>query len=189
MFCYWHLPRDPAIDFPIRINNYTFDMDRMTSFEGDTGPYLQYSHARLCSIIRKVGLPAQKLEEADLSLLQEKHAIDILVKLAHWPEIFQTAYKTLEPVTVLTYLWKLTHAINSSYDHLNVINSEPEVKLARLTLYSCSREVLASAMKLLGLTPVTRQEHDTPTSHYVVCANVATGCKGTYAESRKFSIL
>jgi arginyl-tRNA synthetase len=133
-------------------------MDRMTSFEGDTGPYLQYSHARLCSIIRKVDFPAHKLEEADLSLLREKHAIDIIVKLAHWPEIFQTAYKTQEPVTVLKYLWKLTHAINSSYDHLNVINSESGVKLARLTLYTCSREVLASAMRLLGLTPVERQE-------------------------------
>ena len=66
-----------------RINNYTFDMDRMTSFEGDTGPYLQYAHARLCSIYRKAVDSDPSLAEldlasaADLSLLQEDKAIDL----------------------------------------------------------------------------------------------------------------
>ncbi|KAE8326884.1 hypothetical protein BDV39DRAFT_215463 [Aspergillus sergii] len=90
------------------INGYTFDMDRMISFERDTGPYLQYSHARLCSIIRKADIPSERLKDADLSLLQEKHATAI------------TTFKSKEAVTVLTYLWKLTHALNSSYEHLNV---------------------------------------------------------------------
>lgn len=141
-----------------RINGYTFDMDRMTSFEGDTGPYLQYSHARLCSIIRKADIPSERLKEADLSQLQEKHATAIVQKLAQWPEVFQTTFRNNEPVTVLTYLWKLTHTINSNYDHLNVLNSELELKLARLTLYSCARQVLSNAMRLLGLTPVERYQ-------------------------------
>ncbi|KAJ8105105.1 hypothetical protein OPT61_g10378 [Boeremia exigua] len=139
-----------------RINNYTFDMDRMTSFEGDTGPYLQYSHARLCSIIRKADVPAECLKEANFLLLTEQHAIDLVRRLAQWPDVFKTTFKTQEPVTVLTYLFKLTHALNSSYDHLNVLKSEPEAKLARLALYTCVQQVLASGMKLLSLTPVER---------------------------------
>jgi arginyl-tRNA synthetase len=139
-----------------RTNNYTFDMDRMTSFEGDTGPYLQYSHARLCSIIRKADDPVELLKRANFALLTEQHAVDLVRRLAQWPDVFKTTFKTHEPVTVLTYLFKLTHALNSSYDRLNILKSEPDVKHARLALYLCVRQVLSSGMKLLGLTPVER---------------------------------
>lgn len=95
--------------------------------------------------------------DVDVSQLKEIQATNILVKLAQWPEIFQLAYKTHEPVTVLAYLWTLTHAINSSYDDLNVIYSEPAVKLARLALYTFVRGVLqASVVRLLGPTLVER---------------------------------
>ncbi|KAI1181220.1 arginyl-tRNA synthetase [Nemania sp. FL0916] len=143
-----------------RINGYTFDMDRMTSFEGDTGPYLQYSNARLCSIIRKADIPAAELLNADMSLLTEQHAVDIVRRLAQWPDVVRQTYKTQEPVTVVTYLFKLTHALNSSYDHLNILKSEREVKLARLALYTSVRHVLSSDMKMLCLTPVERYTSD-----------------------------
>lgn len=131
-------------------------MNRMTSFEGDTGPYLQYSHARLCSIIRKAEIPMDELSRADLSLLTEKHATDLVRTLAQWPDVFRNTYKTQEPVTVLTYLFKLTHALNSSYDRLNILKSEPDVKLARLALYCSVQRILNSGMRLLSLTPVER---------------------------------
>jgi arginyl-tRNA synthetase len=139
-----------------RINNYEFDMDRMCSFEGDTGPYLQYAHARLCSIMRKAELSSAELLSADLSLLREPHAVDLIRSLAQWPDVFQNTLKTLEPVTVLTYLFKMSHALSSSYDHLQVVGSEPELKKARLALYTCARQVLNNGMRLLGLTPVER---------------------------------
>jgi len=131
-------------------------MERMTSFEGDTGPYLQYSHARLCSIIRKAEVPLELLKQANFALLTEQHAIDLVRRLAQWPDVFKTTLKTHEPITVLTYLFKLTHALNSSYDRLNILKSEPDVKHARLALYLCVRHVLSSGMRLLGLTPVER---------------------------------
>ena len=93
-----------------RINNYTFDMDRMTSFEGDTGPYLQYAHARLCSITRKVTAAHPDVADidlataADLTLIKESQGIDLVRQLAAWPDIFITTLKTQEPTTVLTYL-------------------------------------------------------------------------------------
>ncbi|KAF2398054.1 arginyl-tRNA synthetase [Trichodelitschia bisporula] len=163
-----------------RINNYHFDIKRMTSFEGDTGPYLQYAHARLSSIVRKVGLKPEDLLTADLSLLSEKHATEqeakhateqeakhatkqeakhaanLVRSLAQFPDVFLNTHRTLEPVTVLTYLFKMTHALSSSYDHLQVMKSDPEVKKARMALYYAARTVLNNGMRLLGLTPLDR---------------------------------
>ncbi|KAI4187329.1 MAG: hypothetical protein L6R41_002871 [Letrouitia leprolyta] len=142
-----------------RINNYEFSLERMTSFEGDTGPYLQYAHARLCSITRKAGLTAQDLEAADLSLLHESHAVNLVRALASWPDVVQNTLKTQEPVTVLSYLFKMTHMLGSSYEVLKVVGSEPEIKKARMALYEAARQVLNNGMKLLGLDPVERSVH------------------------------
>ncbi|KAF2492825.1 arginyl-tRNA synthetase [Lophium mytilinum] len=97
-----------------RFNNYHFNMETMTSFEGDTGPYLQYSHARLCSMFSKAGVPASDFESADLSLMIGPHAINLVRLLARFPDTIQNNLKTHEPTTVLTYLFRLTHALNSS---------------------------------------------------------------------------
>jgi arginyl-tRNA synthetase len=144
-----------------RINNYTFDMDRMCSFEGDTGPYLQYAHARLCSIYRKAVTAEPSLEQLDLStvdltLLKEPQAIDLVRQLASWPDTFINTLKTQEPTTVLTYLFKMAHALSSSYENLMVVGSEREVMAARLALYVAARQVLNNGMRLLGLSPVER---------------------------------
>lgn len=139
-----------------RINNYDFSLERMTSFEGDTGPYLQYAHARLCSISRKAGLSERDIESADLSLLTESHAVNLVRVLASWPDVVQNTLKTLEPVTVLSYLFRMTHMLSSSYDVLKVIGSEPEVMKARMALYEAARQVLHNGMRLLGLSPVER---------------------------------
>ncbi|KAK8185212.1 arginyl-tRNA synthetase [Phyllosticta capitalensis] len=139
-----------------RINNYDFNLERMTSFEGDTGPYLEYAHARLCSIVRKAGIPEEELVNADLTLLTEKHAVDVIRMLSQWPDVFMDTLKKKEPTTVLMYLFKMTHAISSSYEVLQVIGSEEQVKRARMALYVSARQVLRNGMELLGLTPVDR---------------------------------
>ena len=126
-----------------RINGYDFNLDAMTSFEGDTGPYLQYAHARLRSIERKSDADIAGLSAADLSLLTETHAVDLARVLAQWPDVVQDTVKKLEPATVLTYLFKMTHALSSSYDVLKVIGSEPELRQARLALYEAARTSLA----------------------------------------------
>ncbi|PHH82913.1 hypothetical protein CDD82_4347 [Ophiocordyceps australis] len=139
-----------------RINNYTFDLQRMTSFEGDTGPYLQYAHARLCSITRKAGLSEEDLESADLSLLTEPMAINLVRVISQWPDVVQNTLRTLEPTTVLTYLFKMTHVLSTSYSHLRIVGSEPEVMKARMALYDAARVVLYNGMRLLGLSPLER---------------------------------
>lgn len=140
----------------VRINNYTFNMDAMTSFEGDTGPYLQYAHARVCSIERRAAIPAEELAKADLSLLTEPHAINLVRALSQWPDVVQNTLKTLEPTTVVIYLFKLTHVLSSSYDQLRIVGAEEEVKKARMALYDAARIVIGNGMRLLGLSPVER---------------------------------
>ena len=139
-----------------RINGYEYNLETMTSFEGDTGPYLQYAHARLCSIERKSEVDLSNLLSADLSLLREEHAVNLVRLLAQWPDVVQNTARTLEPATVLTYLFKMTHALSSSYDVLRVVGSQPELKHARMALYEAARQVLHNGMSLLGLNPVER---------------------------------
>lgn len=128
----------------------------MTSFEGDTGPYLQYAHARLCSMTRKSELDVNELVNANFDLLTEQHAVDLIRLLAQWPDVLLQTAKTLEPITVLSYLFKMTHMLSSSYDVLKVIGSEPDVKQARMALYASARQVLNNGMRVLGLSPVQR---------------------------------
>lgn len=139
-----------------RINNYTFNMETMTSFEGDTGPYLQYAHARVCSIERKAAIPAEELEKADYTLLTEPHAVNLIRVLSQYPDVVKNTLKTHEPTTVVTYLFKLTHVLSSSYDHLRIVGAEEETKRARMALYDAARLVIGNGMRLLGLSPVDR---------------------------------
>ncbi|KAJ4391663.1 arginyl-tRNA synthetase [Gnomoniopsis smithogilvyi] len=139
-----------------RINNYTFNMDAMTSFEGDTGPYLQYAHARVCSIERRAAIPAEELEKADMTLLKEPHAVNLARVLSQYPDVVQNTLKTLEPTTVAVYLFKLTHVLSSSYEVLRIVGAEEETKKARMALFDAARIVIANGMRLLGLTPVER---------------------------------
>jgi arginyl-tRNA synthetase len=131
-------------------------MDTMTSFEGDTGPYLQYAHARLCSITRRAALSQEEIDSANLSLLTEPHALDLIRVISQYPDVVQNTLKTLEPTTILTYLFKMSHTLSSSYDHLRIVGSEKELMKARMALYDAARIVLNNGMKLLGLTPVER---------------------------------
>ena len=141
-----------------RMNGYTFDLTRMTSFEGDTGPYLQYAHARLRSISRKLTFTDDDLVRADFSLLTEPHAVDLVRVIARYPDVIAQTMKTLEPTTVLTYLFRLTHQLSSSYDVLRVVDPPEgrEISRARAALYECARQVLENGMRVLGLDPVER---------------------------------
>ncbi|KAF1984755.1 arginyl-tRNA synthetase [Aulographum hederae CBS 113979] len=143
-----------------RINNYPFDLARSTSYEGDTGPYLQYAHARLCSIARDVKLTREELVGADFALLQEPHAVDLVRLMAQYPDTIVQARKTLEPSAIVTYLFRLTHQLSSSYDVLRVVRAKKgveipkEVTVARAALFEAARQVIYNGMVLLGMTPV-----------------------------------
>lgn len=140
-----------------RINNYEFKWERMLSFEGDTGPYLQYAHSRLRSVERNAkDITSDKWLKADFSLLTEPAAVLLIRILSQYPDVLRNAMRTSEPATVVTYLFKLTHQVSSCYDVLWVAGQTEELATARLALYAAARQVLYNGMRLLGLTPVDR---------------------------------
>ncbi|KAF6751323.1 arginyl-tRNA synthetase [Ephemerocybe angulata] len=148
-----------------RINNYTFNWDRMLSFEGDTGPYLQYAHVRLASLDRKNPhlLPLPAPSALALDLLAAPHtsqqARDIAFLLGTYPDVVKTALKTHEPSGVVTFAFRLAHAISSAWDAVVVKSlgeDEREKAQARLFLYGCARDVLGSALRLLTIRPLER---------------------------------
>ncbi|ANZ73187.1 BA75_00162T0 [Komagataella pastoris] len=139
-----------------RINNYEFKWERMTSFEGDTGPYLQYAHSRLASITRNADIDLAELPGADFGLLVEPQAEYLIRLLAQYPDVLRTSLKNHEPSTLVTYLFKLTHQVSSCYDVLWVAGQEKPLATARLALYASARQILYNGMLLLGLTPVER---------------------------------
>ncbi|KAG2133453.1 hypothetical protein BD769DRAFT_1638918 [Suillus cothurnatus] len=143
-----------------RINNYTFNWDRMLSFEGDTGPYLQYAHVRLTSMERKnpelIPLPPPSQIDTS-SLASSQHARDIAILLGSYPDVVKTALKTHEPSGVVTFAFRLAHAISSAWETL-IVKGEEDVEKARarLWLYLCARDVLGAAMRLLSIRPLER---------------------------------
>ncbi|KAJ7668125.1 arginyl-tRNA synthetase [Mycena rosella] len=142
-----------------RINSYAFDAIRMTSFEGDTGAYLQYAHARLCSVERKVAGEISLCKdpaEIDTDLLVEPKAREIAYILACYPETVRMAFKTSEPSTIVSYCFRLSHAISAALETLIVKGRDHRLAGARLLLFVCARLVVASGMRLLSLTPLDR---------------------------------
>jgi len=143
-----------------RINNYTFNWSRMLSFEGDTGPYLQYAHVRLASIERKnpsfVPLPPA----SDISysaLATDAKAREIAFWLATYPDVVRVAQERHEPSGVVTFCMKLAHMIASAWEVLSVKGeADHEKARARLFLFICARDVLGAALRLLSITPLER---------------------------------
>lgn len=131
----------------------------MLSFEGDTGPYLQYAHVRLSSITRKNPelLPLPPPGQIDTSLLTEPSAREIAFLMGSYPDVVKTALKTHEPCGVVTFAFRLSHAIASAWESV-IVKGESDVEKAkaRLWLYLCARDVLGAALHLLSIKPLER---------------------------------
>jgi arginyl-tRNA synthetase len=141
------------------VNDYAFDIKRCTSFEGDFGPFIQYSHVRLCSVQRKnPNIPlVTSIDEIDLSKLDEPKVNDIIYHLSQYPTEVKKALQFSEPSTLVTWCFKLSHLVGSAWETVSVAKAEDEeTAKARLFMYVQTREVLASAMRLLSLTPIER---------------------------------
>jgi len=143
-----------------RINNYTFNWDRMKSFEGDTGPYLQYAHVRVASIGRKNPhlLPLPSPSSVNFAALDSyPHARELAFLLGTYPDVVKVALKTHEPSGVVTFAFRLAHVISSAWDVVIVKGEGDEEKArAKMFLYECAREVLGAAMRLLSIRPLER---------------------------------
>jgi len=126
-----------------------FTWDRVLDFEKNSAPYIQYSHARACSILRKA---SREPENADYSLLNDSMERDIVLTLARFPEVFVDAAENLRPNAIADYVNALADKFNRFYTKLPVIKAESAgLSDARLALVDATRIVFRNALKLLGI--------------------------------------
>ncbi|XP_034755973.1 probable arginine--tRNA ligase, mitochondrial isoform X1 [Etheostoma cragini] len=136
------------------LSDYTFDWDRMLQAQGDTGVFLQYTHARICSLIRRND--GAKAAVFDPSLLFDQTSITILQHLLRYDEVLYKSAQDLQPKHLVNFLLKLCHLIASAHKELPVKGSSQDIAQARLRLFSGACSVLANGMRILGITPVDK---------------------------------
>jgi len=127
-----------------RKNNILFDLKKFVSFEGDTGPYIQYSYARASSIQRK----AKSQEKFEVHSLDPQE-IELIRKLLQFPDIASKAYNSLSPSVIANYAYQISKLFNEFYHACPVIGSESE--MFRLALVEAFRQILKNCAHLLGI--------------------------------------
>jgi arginyl-tRNA synthetase len=132
----------------------TFKWEEALNFERNSGPAVQYSHARACSILRKAGPLKAEPVYSVIKLPQEQRLIRLL---ARFPEVIQEAGERRQPHLPALYAAELALAFNAFYEVAPVIDAEtPELRSARLHLVNCVRIVLRNALELIGISAPER---------------------------------
>lgn len=130
--------------------NILFDLEEALSFEGDTGPYVQYSYARASSILRKAKIKAK------VHLLKEKEELELVSKVAEFPSIVEKASKELKPNLIANYVYELASKFNEFYHKYPVLKAEKKITESRLALVIVVRQVIKNSLSLLGIDAVER---------------------------------
>jgi len=131
-----------------RKKDIKFDWDRALSFEGDSGPYLQYSNVRAKSILEKSSNPGS----IEGSLSEEEYSL--LKKISEFPEKVGEAVEGREPAKIANYLSLLCEEFNSFYHSCPVIEAEEETRKRRLKIVELFVKVTDQGLELLGIEPL-----------------------------------
>lgn len=132
-----------------RVRDVDFNWEKALSFEGETAPYLQYTHARICSIERKAESTIKS--ECDLNLLKDPIEYEIIKILAQFPAEIQAAAKNFKPNVIGNYLITLAQLFNKFYNQCPILKETLEIRNARLYLIECLRIVLEKGLALMGI--------------------------------------
>ncbi|EHK90200.1 arginine--tRNA ligase [Aggregatibacter actinomycetemcomitans] len=139
-----------------RTTDYVFDWDNMLSFEGNTAPYMQYAYTRIRSIFNRSQINPGEVEQAPLTLTDEKERV-LAIKLLQFEEAIQLVAKDGVPHVLCAYLYELAGVFSSFYEHCPILNSEDQqVKLSRLKLALLTERTLKQGLDLLGIKTVEK---------------------------------
>jgi arginyl-tRNA synthetase len=132
-----------------RARDYVFDWDRMLAFEGDTGPYLQYAHARIRSIFRRAGVAPP--EPGAVPLLGEPPERALALHLLGFAAAVQATAESYSPSKLCTYLFELATSFTTFYEACRVLVEDEAVRDSRLGLCDLTARVLELGLSLLGI--------------------------------------
>ena len=137
-----------------RIKDIDFRWDRALNFDGETGPYVQYTHARCCSVLRKAEELA--LGTLDYTALSDDWAQQLLRLLSRFPETVQQAAEKYEPSIITRFMTEIAKAYNKYYYEQRIITEDPAATAARVALTHATKDVLKTAMYLIGMSAPER---------------------------------
>ena len=137
-----------------RIKDYVFSWDKVLNFDGETGPYVQYTHARASSVLRNAAedeLADIRAGRFDASYLQSDSAYTLVKLLYRVPEVVLEAANKYEPSILTRHLVDVAQSFNKFYHDEHILVEDREEKLAKLALVLASKTVIANCLGLLGI--------------------------------------
>mgnify|MGYP002796093192 FL=1 len=133
-----------------RIKDVVFNWDKILNFDGETGPYVQYTYARCASVMRKAGdvtIP----EEIDYSVLTDDVTMNLLKDITRFPELIKDAADKYEPFMISRFAVSVAQHFNKFYHDCQINVEDENVKMARLKVVSITMRVIKDALALLGI--------------------------------------
>ncbi|MCL2170744.1 MAG: arginine--tRNA ligase [Defluviitaleaceae bacterium] len=131
-----------------RIKDIEFNWDRMLNFDGETGPYVQYTHARCASVLTKADID---FKNPDFALLSNDDEFALIKALAAFPDKIIESAKQHEPYILARHIMAIAQAYNKFYHDNPILRAEPALKSARLGLTAATKNIIASGLDLLGI--------------------------------------
>jgi arginyl-tRNA synthetase len=129
-----------------------FDYDKVTDFNGETGPYIQYAAVRASSILEKAGWKrTTDSDRLDAGLLSEDSEVDLIKEVGAFPELVMRCAESYLPNLLTSYAYSLAVKFNKFYEKIPVLNAPDKEREARLCLVSVARQTLLNALTLLGI--------------------------------------
>ncbi|MBI4639928.1 MAG: arginine--tRNA ligase [Candidatus Tectomicrobia bacterium] len=132
-----------------RVKDVTFDWDEVLNFDGETGPYLQYTHARISSVLRKYGRPVER--DIDCSLLTTREELLLVKTLERFPQVVLRGTENYEPSMISNYLLELAGIFNKFYNGYRILSEDEMLTKARIFLSDSVRQTLYNGLTLLGI--------------------------------------
>src|SRR5918996_166556 len=131
-----------------RVKDVNFEWEKVLTFEGETGPYVQYTHARACSVLRKANQSVRA--DADCGPLAQDEDFALIRSLVDYPAVLRRAAENYEPFLVTDYLLTLSEAFNKYYHNYRILTDDAVVREARLWLVKGVQTVMQSGLTVLG---------------------------------------
>ena len=143
-----------------RIKDYVFSWDKVLNFEGETGPYVQYTHARACSVLRNAGASAEAVlngtAKPDMKYITGEAAYELVKAIASFPEVVQDAAAKYEPSVVTRHIIDVAQFFNKFYHDEHILVDNEEEKQAKLALVYAAKQTIANGLALLGIAAPER---------------------------------